>query len=193
MKPLTFFAPVVLLPLISAGPASCSSGSSDNDNRDAAAGTTGGGTGGTGGATGGGSGGSSGGGSGGSGASGGSGGSSGGGSGGTGTADSGGGTGGSGADAATCQYGVQAPNPACNPCSQQNCCDELGACLTSAACRAMNTCVGTQPTPPCQTATTEQQLRTCLTMLCGADAASGVDAFIDTQLCLATNCEDECS
>ena len=199
MKLLTFFVPVVLLPLLSAG-VGCGSDSSNGNNRDAGGGATGGGSGGTGGATGGatgggtggatggGSGGSSGGGSGGAGPSGGS---SGRGSGGSGATDSGGGTGGSGADAAACQYGVDAPNPACNPCAQQNCCDELGACLTNAACQAVNDCVGAQTTPVCPNAMTEAQLRTCLQGLC-SDASSGVDAYIAIPRCLAMNCQTQC-
>jgi hypothetical protein len=59
------------------------------------------------------------------------------------------------------------------------------------ACQAVNTCIGANPTA-CQTAMTEQALRTCLMMTC-PDATAGIDAFLDSQVCLATSCAAECS
>jgi hypothetical protein len=89
-------------------------------------------------------------------------------------------------------YGVEADNPLCDPCAQQNCCTELGACLSTTVCQTVNACVNANATAPCLTsATTEAQLRTCIQGLC-SDAASGVDAYIATQRCLATRCLTQC-
>jgi len=93
-----------------------------------------------------------------------------------------------------CGTNVSTMNVACDDCSHMNCCPEVQGCfgdetvMMNTPCLELNNCIAMS----CMTATTIEELQTCVDAMC-ADFADQLQAWLAFNQCLATSCMAQCA
>jgi hypothetical protein len=102
--------------------------------------------------------------------------------------------GGAETDPVDCGTNVSTMNAACDDCSHMNCCPEVQGCfgdetvMMNTPCLELNNCIAMN----CTTATTIEELQTCVDGMC-PDFADQLQTWLAFNQCLAMNCAAECA
>jgi hypothetical protein len=102
--------------------------------------------------------------------------------------------GGAETDPVDCGTNVSTMNAACDDCSHMNCCPEVQGCfgdetvMMNTPCLELNNCIAMN----CTTATTIEELQTCVEGMC-PDFADQLQTWLAFNQCLAMNCAAECA
>lgn len=87
---------------------------------------------------------------------------------------------------------IQAPNPACAPCLEANCCDELQGCFGDETTMGMTECLSLNNCIVMECAGAGPDIQACIDENC-ADFAGSFNLWVAYQACAGMSCQADCS